>query len=616
MTRIFIIPLLLFLFTFLPSLSHAACTNPAGVEAEIVYNTDHNVMQFCNDTNWVSMAVTDETIALLSSIGDVQDTISPGDGQVLTWDNTNGEWIAADGVSGFQIPDDASVCDGSTDGTIRYNSNKLQLCVNGTGWTDVAGTGVTTGKFIDGTNTANAVYTTGNVGIGTATPSSLLHVDGNIMGNSVTIANGVTGQPAPTGWHASSWRVSDSAATCDASTDGTLKYTSSTLQICINGTGWTDVSSTGGGSLGNLAITGAALYNPAIGNDQAVTIAADSTANTTTASIALWGASNSSWTGDVHLVSEGSGAIRFFDWNGSAWTQNMTITSDGNVGIGTTTPAGNTHIYGGANTANLLIATDGTSASANASLDLISKGGANDGLGSATAQGWQILARSDSYSAANQKNDLMTYYWDGSGWTYAMSIDSLTGNVGIGTADPLQTLHLEGTFRQTVPDGSGTIGFAVVDNSTGGVTNVIWYREDTMDVLLGTAAGDVINRGTASGFSDRRLKADIETINTPVLDKVAKLAPSTFKWRQADGLPPLDDAETQIGVIAQDTLALFPEIVTSSQDETGTYYAVNYGGLSVITVKAIQELKAANDQLRADNDSLLKRIEAIENTLQ
>lgn len=33
------------------------------------------------------------------------------------------------------------------------------------------------GKFIDGTDTNDAVYTTGNVGIGTETPASKLDVD-------------------------------------------------------------------------------------------------------------------------------------------------------------------------------------------------------------------------------------------------------------------------------------------------------------------------------------------------------------------------------------------------------------------------------------------------------
>lgn len=35
--------------------SYAACANPTGAEAEIRYNTDYNVYQYCDDTNWRAM---------------------------------------------------------------------------------------------------------------------------------------------------------------------------------------------------------------------------------------------------------------------------------------------------------------------------------------------------------------------------------------------------------------------------------------------------------------------------------------------------------------------------------------------------------------------------------
>lgn len=34
----------------------ADCTNPAGVESQIVYNADYKVLQFCNGTDWINMA--------------------------------------------------------------------------------------------------------------------------------------------------------------------------------------------------------------------------------------------------------------------------------------------------------------------------------------------------------------------------------------------------------------------------------------------------------------------------------------------------------------------------------------------------------------------------------
>jgi opacity protein-like surface antigen len=31
------------------------CSSPAGVERDIIYNTDYHTYQFCNGTNWVKM---------------------------------------------------------------------------------------------------------------------------------------------------------------------------------------------------------------------------------------------------------------------------------------------------------------------------------------------------------------------------------------------------------------------------------------------------------------------------------------------------------------------------------------------------------------------------------
>lgn len=80
----------------------------------------------------------------------------------------------------IKVGDDTSICDANMDGAIRYNSQTLQVCRNGSGWGTVG-----LGKFIDGTNTDDAVYTAGNVGIGTNTPTELLEVAGTIKTASV-----------------------------------------------------------------------------------------------------------------------------------------------------------------------------------------------------------------------------------------------------------------------------------------------------------------------------------------------------------------------------------------------------------------------------------------------
>jgi hypothetical protein len=49
------LPLALLVLVF-PQTLYAVCASPAGNEGEMVYNSDYKVMQFCNGTDWISMA--------------------------------------------------------------------------------------------------------------------------------------------------------------------------------------------------------------------------------------------------------------------------------------------------------------------------------------------------------------------------------------------------------------------------------------------------------------------------------------------------------------------------------------------------------------------------------
>lgn len=40
-----------------PLAAKADCTTPAGVEADMYYNTTHKRVQFCDGTNWINMGV-------------------------------------------------------------------------------------------------------------------------------------------------------------------------------------------------------------------------------------------------------------------------------------------------------------------------------------------------------------------------------------------------------------------------------------------------------------------------------------------------------------------------------------------------------------------------------
>jgi hypothetical protein len=44
----------LFVFIALPSKAYAVCSGPAGAEGELMYNSTHKIVQFCNGTLWIA----------------------------------------------------------------------------------------------------------------------------------------------------------------------------------------------------------------------------------------------------------------------------------------------------------------------------------------------------------------------------------------------------------------------------------------------------------------------------------------------------------------------------------------------------------------------------------
>ena len=62
--------------------------------------------------------------------------------------------------------------------------------------------------------------------------------------------------------------------------------------------------------------------------------------DSTNPSVVTWGKDHATYPGQVHIVARSdnasaqSGKIKFYDYHGSGWTENMVITKEGNVGIG------------------------------------------------------------------------------------------------------------------------------------------------------------------------------------------------------------------------------------------------------------------------------------------
>jgi len=98
---------------------------------------------------------------------------------------------------------------------------------------------------------------------------------------------------------------------------------------------------------------------------------------------------------------------------------------------------------------------------------------------------------------------------------------------------------------------------------------------------------------SGSNVSDRRKKTNINYITTNQLDTILKLRPVTFN-KIADEIV---SENIHTGFIAQDIMEEnIPNLVMGS-DEGG--YGLDYEGVLALTVKAIQELKAEINELKA-----------------
>lgn len=124
-----------------------------------------------------------------------------------------------------------------------------------------------------------------------------------------------------------------------------------------------------------------------------------------------------------------------------------------------------------------------------------------------------------------------------------------------------------------------------------------------------------------TNYSDARLKDRIRGLSQEDgLAAIMKLRPVRFHWRDAE----TDDKKgEQFGFIAQDIQRIFPEVIGDKISSTITTHDghrivvsdtlnLSYATLVVPMTKAIQELKAENDNLKSilraatDNDQQLR----------
>jgi len=101
-------------------------------------------------------------------------------------------------------------------------------------------------------------------------------------------------------------------------------------------------------------------------------------------------------------------------------------------------------------------------------------------------------------------------------------------------------------------------------------------------------SGNLTMAGDVTAYSDARVKENIATIEN-ALSKV--LALRGVSYNRIDS----DDKKTKIGVIAQETLPIVPEVV--NQDNDGMYN-VSYGNLAGLFIEAFKEQQKEIEELK------------------
>ena len=501
----------------------------------------------------------------------------------------------------------------SSKGTSTAKGIDMDVVGAGTGSQVVTGIDVA----VSGGNTNYAaLFTGGNVGIGTTSPSDKLHV-----ASSAASAVGDI-------------RVETAVAATSPPTIAFLKARGSLTSLAA-------IVTSGGDLLGSLSFWGYDGSNYREGATmQAISVATSSTGTDMPAELVF------------KTSADGS----------SAPTQRMVIDKDGNVGIGTTAPDQKVDISGDGATLGIGIncysdteahsgilqfnKSDNTAASKaliddDAVLGDIQFRGYD---GDAFLHGAGIIARINGTPEDNvMPCDLEFWTNDGStSLTQRMTI-SESGNVGIGVAAPSALLHIKktGMTDETsvamTADGTGNSArryaeFGVHYNSgatvdapcafirmdaTDDVTHYIWANND--DDLF--ASSTIANIGTTTGTkigdmtSDERLKNISEDLFPYGLAEVNNLVPIKYSMK-ADATN-----KQKLGFGGQTTQSIIPEVVhdtgecidgytwgvdekgnqinqVANSDDKDTKLSMSYNGIIPVLVKAIQELSAEVEKLK------------------
>ncbi len=177
--------------------------------------------------------------------------------------------------------------------------------------------------------------------------------------------------------------------------------------------------------------------------------------------------------------------------------------------------------------------------------------------------------------------------------------------------------NTSGHFAIGIRNNDTADSFSIV---SGGSNSGGYTSNTTFDLLVANFRGD--GNGSIAGTwttsaSDERLKTVTGTITEP-LTKISALEGFYFTWNDVASELGLPDADVvQVGVSAQSVLSVMPEAVRTAPISQGKayeteYYTVMYERLVPLLIEGVKAQQTQIDALTAQNAALTTRIEALE----
>ncbi len=311
----------------------------------------------------------------------------------------------------------------------------------------------------------------------------------------------------------------------------------------------------------------------------------------------------------------------------TAGTERFRINADGKLGLGTSSPSTALHIQNGNTTGPAdpatnslpsiyLYNTNSSSTSANSILAIRTNGsgGGNPYL-SFDING----IRGYSMGIDNGDSDKFKLIpnWNFSSLNSPIITFDTDNRVGIGTASPLTRLHLQSSanttfyIESTTADNNGMVIFNANTDQNWSLN----YHEFLIFQRQGNTVGQVVAANNGSGVtyntsSDYRLKKDLR--NFSGLDLVNKIKTYDFAWKA--------NSSRMYGVMAHELQEILPYAVVGVKDSVDASgkiipQGVDYGLLTPILIKAIQEQENKIKQLTLYNEALEKSLQLIQRRL-